>query len=222
MDVRTDRLPDGWVREDVTVEDVARERAVYEPFTQSLRELVDLTIRTEVDLDVVRQAHAELEAINARFRERAIDGAYGVRMGPHGTRPWGNALMGIRNALAPPVEIHSAVEDGRGRSWCDLTLGAAYEGPPSMVHGGVTAFVLDHVFGAAAGADRRPRMTGTLTLRYLRGTRLGKLHAEARVERVEGWKSYVVGHLADADGPTVEAEGVFIMPRWARGETESH
>ncbi len=31
-------------------------------------------------------------------------------------------------------------------------------------------------------------------------------------------KTYVVGHLADEDGVTVEAEGVFIKPKWARGE----
>ena len=215
MDLQTEQLPEGWVREDATADDVARERAVYEPFTRSLRELVDLTIRTDVDLDVVREAHAQLEAINERLRSRVIDGAYGVRVGPQGVRSWGNAIMGVRNALAPPVTIHT---DGVSRSWCDFTLGAAYEGPPTFVHGGVTAFVLDHVFGAAAGADRRPRMTGTLSLRYLRATPLGRLRAEAHVDRVEGWKSFVVGWLGDEEGPTVEAEGIFILPRWARGE----
>jgi hypothetical protein len=32
-----------------------------------------------------------------------------------------------------------------------------------------------------------------------------------------GVKTYAVGHLADELGVTVEAEGVFIQPRWARG-----
>jgi acyl-coenzyme A thioesterase PaaI-like protein len=214
MDLQAEQLPEGWVREEATAEDVARERAVFEPFTQSLRELVELTIRTDVDLETVAEAHAMLEAVNERLRTRVVDGAYGVRIGPHGARHWGNAIMGVRNALAPPLKIHS---DGVGRSWCDFTLGPAYEGPPTFVHGGVTALVLDHVFGAAAGADRRPRMTGTLTIRYRRGTPLDRpLHAEAHVDRVEGWKSFVVGHLADDEGPTVEAEGVFILPRWAR------
>ena len=215
MDLQAEQLPEGWVREDVTTDDVARERAVYEPFTRSLRELVDLTIRTDVDLEVVQEAHAQLEAVNELLRSRVAEGAYGVRLGPHGVRSWGNAIMGVRNALAPPITIHT---DGASRSWCDFTLGAAYEGPPTFVHGGVTALVLDHVFGSAAGADRRPRMTGTLTLRYLRATPLGRLHAEAHVKSVEGWKSHVVGWLGDDEGPTVEAEGVFILPRWARGE----
>jgi hypothetical protein len=62
----------------------------------------------------------------------------------------------------------------------------------------------------------KSRFTGTITMRYLRTTKLGWLHAEARIDRSEGVKTYVVGHLADEDGITVEAEGVFIKPRWAR------
>jgi acyl-coenzyme A thioesterase PaaI-like protein len=61
------------------------------------------------------------------------------------------------------------------------------------------------------------RLTGTITLRYLRLTRLGELHAEARITRTDGVKTYTAGHLADDEGVTVEAEGVFIQPRWARG-----
>jgi hypothetical protein len=33
-------------------------------------------------------------------------------------------------------------------------------------------------------------------------------------------KTYAIGHLADADGVTVEAEGVFIQPRWSRERSE--
>jgi len=47
-------------------------------------------------------------------------------------------------------------------------------------------------------------------------TRLGDLHTAARIVRTEGIKTYAVGHIADAEGITVEAEGVFITPRWAR------
>ncbi len=54
---------------------------------------------------------------------------------------------------------------------------------------------------------------GTITVRYLRPTRLGALRAEARVERIDGSKTYATGHLSTVDGVTVEAEGVFITPR---------
>jgi hypothetical protein len=36
---------------------------------------------------------------------------------------------------------------------------------------------------------------------------------EAHVERTDGVKTYSVGHIADEDGVTVEAEGVFIHPK---------
>jgi acyl-coenzyme A thioesterase PaaI-like protein len=77
--------------------------------------------------------------------------------------------------------------------------------------------VLDHLLGEAA-SDRltKPKFTGTISLRYLRGTPLGPLRAEAVVEREEGVKTFAKGYLIDADGVTVEAEGVFIRPAWAR------
>ncbi len=79
------------------------------------------------------------------------------------------------------------------------------------MHGGISALVLDHVLGEAASDGVTPRFTGTIT-------RLGLLHAEARIDRTEGVKTYVVGHLSDDEGVTVEAEGVFIKPKWARNE----
>ena len=66
----------------------------------------------------------------------------------------------------------------------------------------------------ASSADK-PRLTGTITMRYRRMTALGDLHVVASVVRSEGVKTFAVGHLADAEGVTVEAEGVFIRPRWA-------
>ena len=127
--------------------------------------------------------------------------------------PWGNVVMGVRNPVAPPLVVEQS--EGGG-VFTDFHLGAAYEGPPGHVHGGVAALVLDHILGAAASSPEKPRLTGTITLRYLRLTRLGQLHAEAQITRREGVKTFTAGHLADDEGITVEAEGVFIQPRWAR------
>ena len=70
---------------------------------------------------------------------------------------------------------------------------------------------------SASGRDpASPRLTGTISLRYVRATRLGRLHAEAAITRVDGVKTFATGHHADEQGVTVEAEGVFILPRWAR------
>lgn len=202
-----------WTLENLTAHDVAR-LSIYEPLTESVRALIDATIRTEVGAETVGAAKAEIDAATARLRTEQLDGSYGVRFTTDGDQmPWGNVVIGVRNPVAPPLVI----EQSDGGVFTDFHLGAAYEGPPGHVHGGVAALVLDHVLGAAASSQEKPRLTGTITLRYVRTTRLGNLHAEARIDRTEGVKTYTVGHLADEQGVTVEAEGVFIQPRWARG-----
>lgn len=189
-------------------------RSIYEPLTESVRALIDATIRTEVGADAVAAAKAEIDAATARLRSEQINGSYGIRFTADGDQmPWGNVVIGVRNPVAPPLVVE---ESDDGGVFTDFHLGAAYEGPPGHVHGGVAALVLDHVLGAAASSQEKPQLTGTITLRYLRPTRLGPLHVEARITRTDGVKTYAVGHLADDEGVTVEAEGVFIRPRWAR------
>ena len=206
----------GYQRDDITEDELERQHALYGPFTDAVRDLVDATIRTEVDDDEIRAVQAEVEALTARLRAQQLDGSYGVRFGAAGRgRPWGNSVVGVRNAIAPPLVVQ---HDASGRSWSEFHLGAAYEGPPGLVHGGVAALILDQMLGEAAGAGGKPGMTGTLTLRYRRGTPLGDLSAAAWIDRSEGIKTWARGHIEDAEGVTVEAEGVFILPRWARPE----
>lgn len=200
---------------DVSSDELERRRIIYEPLTQSVRALIDATIRTEVDAEAVAAVKADIDAATARLRSRQMDGPYGVRYNAEGRgTAWGNAVIGLRNPIAPPLVMR---HDESGKVWADFVLGAAYEGPPGHVHGGVCALVLDHVLGeVASGGLTRPSFTGTISCRYLRATPLGPLHAEAWVERGEGVKTFAVGFVADADGVTVEAEGVFIVPKWAR------
>ncbi|TQF68232.1 PaaI family thioesterase [Rhodococcus spelaei] len=200
--------------EDIDTSEVARRKALYGPLTEVVRELIDATIRTEVDDDTIREVHAQVRAATDRLRARQSDGPFGVRFTNDGDgMAWGNAVIGLRNAIAPPLTI-ARDPDGTHRS--QFVLGAAYEGPPGLVHGGICALVLDQILGMTALAGDKPSFTGTLTLRFRRSTPLGPLRAQARVDRVEGVKTFVVGSLSDADGVTVEAEGVFILPAWAR------
>lgn len=190
--------------------------ALYGPLTDDVRELIRLALRTDADPESVDAARTAIRTANDVLRSRQRDESQLVRRAVGG-RPvvWGNAVIGLRNAIAPPLTIH---HDGDGtRCWSEFTLDSPYEGPPGLVHGGVCALVLDHVLGEAASAGlTKPLFTGTLTVRFVRGTPLGKLRADAAVERTEGVKSFVSGHLSDAEGITVEAEGIFIKPSWAR------
>lgn len=204
--------------DEATPEEVARERATYEPLAQVVRELAEASIRTEVEADEVEAAVADLRDVVERLRKRQLEGSYGLRHSTAGggTRPWGNAVVGVRNPVAPPLDVR---RDPTGSAESDFHLGAAYEGPPGLVHGGVAALILDQLLGEAAGAGGKPGMTATLTLTYRRPTPLGPLHGEARIVRTEDHKTWAVGHIADAEGVTVEAEGLFILPRWARERT---
>jgi hypothetical protein len=190
--------------------------ALYGPLTDDVRELIRLALRTDADPDSVDAARTAIRAANDVLRSRQRDESQLVRHAVAG-RPvvWGNAVIGLRNAIAPPLTIHH--DDDGTRCWSEFSLNSAYEGPPGLVHGGVCALVLDHVLGEAASAGlTKPLFTGTLTVRFVRGTPLGRLRADAAVERTEGVKSFVSGHLSDGEGITVEAEGIFIKPAWAR------
>lgn len=194
--------------------DFGQLESVYAPLAESIRRLVDASIRTEAGPAAVAAAASKIDSATAELSEALKPGPFGVHRNPDGqTIAWGNAVVGVRNPIAPPLVIH---RDPDGLVWSEFVLGAAYEGPPDTVHGGVCALVLDHVLGATAHQPDRPAFTGTLTLRYRRPTALGRpLRAQAHVERVEGVKTFAVGHLADEHGVTVEAEGIFIHPRQA-------
>jgi acyl-coenzyme A thioesterase PaaI-like protein len=191
--------------------------AVYGPLAESVRRLIDVSIRSEVDADVVATAKARIDAAVDELSESMIPGSFGIRRGPDGQGVvWGNVVIGLRNPVAPPLAIHHEPD---GSVWTEFTLGAAYEGPDGHVHGGVCALILDHVLGATAHQPGRPAVTGTLTIRYRRGTRLGRtLRARAHVDRVEGVKTFAVGAIEDDEGVTVEADGVFIHPRGTIGD----
>ena len=199
----------------ITEDEYQRQRALYGPLTEAVRKLVDASLHTEVDEATVRDAQARIDSVAEMLgsKQRAVTST--LRHETTG-RPlaWANPAVGLRNAIAPPMVIH---HEDDGRCWSEFTLSGAYEGPPGWVHGGICALVLDHLLGEAASEGlTQPKFTGTISLRYLRGTPLGPLRAEAFVERSEGVKTFARGYLMDADGTTVEAEGVFIRPAWAR------
>ena len=202
-----------WDIKEVTSEELNRVRSRYEPLTESIRELIDAAVRTEVDDDLAQLVKLEVDAAVAKLRSRQSPGSLPVCVTPEGEIVnWGNAGDGTRNPIAPPLRIHA---DSPLRAHVDVDLGAAYEGAPGHLHGGYGALVLDHLLGfvASQGSPETVAATGTITLRYVQPTRLGRLHAVAEIERTEGRKIFLTGHLADADGTTVSAEAVYIALR---------
>lgn len=196
--------------------ELAQEAELYGGLANAVRRLAQASLRTQTSEDLIRETTARINSAAEALEADMIEGSFGVSLTPSGKgRTYGNAVVGMRNPIAPPLEV---THDPSGRASATFHLNALYEGPPGLVHGGVTALILDQIFGEAAAAGGSPGMTGTLTLRYLKGTALGDCQAEGWIDRVEGVKTFVKGAMRNAKGEdTVTGEGIFILPKWARG-----
>jgi acyl-coenzyme A thioesterase PaaI-like protein len=117
-------------------------------------------------------------------------------------------VTGPENALAPPLPL-TGHEDGSISG--TTTLGMPYQGPPGLVHGGISALLLDHTLGVANHWAGPSGMTAQLTLRYHRTTPLFEpLTVTGRQVSVDGRKIHAEGTLAAGGEVCVSAEGLFI------------
>jgi len=180
----------------------------------ALRELIEVSVTTTVAAaevraaaDLVRQATERL-AVARRSASQlpALDDVV------DGRRVF-NPVTGIASALAPPLVVR---RDADGVA-AEVTLGLPYEGPPTFVHGGMSALFMDQLLGSAAAAAGLWGMTAHLELDYRGPLPLEtKLLLRARVAEQSGRKSLITGTIARADDPgtvLVEARGVFVLPR---------
>ncbi len=180
----------------------------------ALRALIEVSVTTTVAAgevraaaELVRQA-AERLAVARRPASQlpALDDIV------HGRRVF-NPVTGVGSALAPPLVVR---RDADGVV-AEVTLGSPYEGPPSFVHGGMSALFMDQLLGSAAAAAGLWGMTAHLELDYRGPLPLETtLLMRARVAEQSGRKSLITGTIARADDPgtvLVEARGVFVMPR---------
>lgn len=202
-------------RTSMSLEEMREHDRVFGDLAQRIRELTDASLHTTVDHATVEEVSAALVTLTERLGKETDPGYLGVKIGPDGSgRNHGNAVVGLRNPFAPPLDVETTPD---GTAFAAFHLGAAYEGPPDLVHGGVSALILDQMLGEAAAAGGSPGMTGRLDLTYRRPTPLGDLTAKAWIHQVDGYKTTVQGCIMGPDGePTVEAGGLFILPRWAR------
>jgi acyl-coenzyme A thioesterase PaaI-like protein len=179
----------------------------------ALRELIDNVVRTEASTDELGEIADALGALAARLRERTPEWAPSVpatiasTRNPHVYFPF-SPQIGQYNPLAPPVELvvaDDATVTGRAH------LGAAYEGPPGCVHGGMIASIFDELLGVANISTRNPAMTGTLTIRYRSPTPLQTdLELAARTTGRDGRKIYASGEITAGGRLCAEAEGIFV------------
>src|ERR1700744_467520 len=115
--------------------DFSQLEMLYGPLAESVRRLVDISIRTAADPATVAAAKLKIDSAADELSASAQPGTFGVQLTPDGnTIAWGNAVIGLRNPIAPPLVLHHEPD---GLVWSEFVLGPAYEGPPEHVHGGI-------------------------------------------------------------------------------------
>ena len=180
----------------------------------ALRELVDASVSTTVDPAELRAAAATAREVTTRLAaSRRTRDQLPALDDPVQFRRVYNPVSGVGSALAPPLAIRPV--DGGVRA--EATLGLPYEGPPSYVHGGMSALLLDQVLSSAAHAAGLWGMTGRLELDYRRPVPLGTaLLLRAAVAESHGRRAVITGSIALAelpDQPLVQARGMWVTPR---------
>jgi acyl-coenzyme A thioesterase PaaI-like protein len=189
----------------------------------ALRRATDLVVRPGapparlVDAaESVEAAVATLEASTDPWRV-SVPAHPSSTLAPHQYFPF-SPMIGLYSPLAPPIrcELDGETVVGRG------VMGAAYEGPPGCVHGGIIAGLFDEILGVANIASGAGAMTGTLTIVYRSPTPLyTELRLEGRTLAIDGRKVRTAGTLHAGDRLCAEADGVFILVEHERFATHT-
>ena len=180
----------------------------------AMRDLIETAVTTTVPAAEVRAAAELVRQVTERLAvaRRPTSQLPALDDVTTGRRVF-NPVTGAGSPLAPPLAVR---RDGDGVVG-HATLGVAYEGPPSFVHGGMSALLMDQLLGSAAAAAGVWGMTAHLELDYRGPLPLEtRLVLRASVAETAGRKSVITGTIARADAPDrvlVEARGVFVMPR---------
>lgn len=172
--------------------------------TAAVRRVHDSVVGVEAPSEVLAQASAHLEQAAALLEPHAmrVDSPPGwADLG----RTVGNGLLG------PPVRD---VQADRDTFRATVTFSSFYLGANGAVHGGALPLLFDHVLGLLASTGRSLCRTAYLKVDFRRVTPIGRpLRIEARVEREEGRKRFLVGALYDGDEVTAEADGLWVALR---------
>ncbi|HEV7526013.1 MAG TPA: PaaI family thioesterase [Acidimicrobiia bacterium] len=181
----------------------------------AIRSLIDTVMSVEeVDAATLHTVAQEVDQLTFRLGRGREEGA-GYRPRSHGDYLPRSPIVGEASPLSPRLDWEVFTRaDGSPGVEARGTFGAAYEGPPSFVHGGWVACAFDEVLGIANIVSGNPGMTARLIVHYRKPTPLFReLRLRAWVDRVEGRRVMSRAEMYDGDTLTAEAEGLFVQPR---------
>ena len=185
-----------------------------------LRKLIEVVMTSADATDAELESAAiavETTSVSLAGARHATTGA-GYSPRTHGDYLPRSPVVGAASPIAPG-SIEWTIEPDPDRPLFKRciatgTIGAAYEGPPGYVHGGVIALIFDEVLGIINISNGCPGMTGSLTVRYRKPTPLySDLAWVAWITRVEGRRVQSTAQVWHEDVLCAEADGVFIQPR---------
>lgn len=190
--------------------------------SQTLNQLNQLVRANTAPGTVLTEAKTAIENIRALLEPYQFAGPYSAAVldGKNGEynsqAPTPGKLMlyspiiGELNPISPPLTF-SYVDNrvvGHG------TFPATFTGPPDTVHGGMIAAAFDELLTAVVLANGPSAFTGTLSVRYLNRTLIGKeVEFSAECTEIQERKVFARGELRQNGMLTASAEGVFIYPR---------
>jgi hypothetical protein len=191
-------------------------RASKHRLVREVKRVIELVAHLDsaaADPDAMDAASAHVRALGdslAALPSLHATGGLGSQQGPQGTLLERSGISGRSNPLAPPVQWTVTAEGTSGSA----VYSPAYEGPIGHVHGGFVAAAFDDLMGAAQIASGRAGYTGTLTVKMVRPTPLGRrIDYAASVDRVEGRKIWVRAR-SSCDGELLaECTILFIAPK---------
>ena len=156
---------------------------------------------------VVSQSHPPQALVDKEF----FDEPMRQRRSPDQIMPY-SPFIGASNPISPRFEFR-IVDPGK-RVEGSGVFGAVHAGPPDTLHGGILSGLFDELLGTVCWSGGRGGFTGTLSIRYMHPTPLGKLLiARGEMIRCEGRKAIVKGWIQHDGQVTATAEGIFIRPR---------
>lgn len=168
----------------------------------SVRRLLDAVVGTAASADDLAAAADAIDAVTSELAAQAA-----VRP-PHDSpfHPF-SLVGGTAHPVAPQLRLQPTEHGVTGT----VTLTAAFEGGPSLSHGGVLALLFDHAMGAAVFLGGHAAMTRTLDVHYQAPTPLEvELTLDAYIERVAGRRVHVHASISYEETVTATADAIFV------------
>ena len=169
---------------------------------------VEAVDTADADPDLARASDA-IDAVTAGLRARPTSSA---SLRYRAERRYGDYLpRSLLVGRAHPISPGAQFDFADGRLDVRVTFGAAYEGPPGYVHGGIVALAFDELFGMVTVLNGQGGLTGRLSVRYRKPTPLHQeLRMTAWIDHHEGRRMRTRGTIHVGDELTAESEGLFV------------